>query len=76
MKSNPIKGALLSCVVIMLVACNAKKEEPVMVDKEQIKKEIQDKENEYAALYNSGEVKNIGYYADDAITFIKTERLW
>ena len=36
---------------------------------EQIKKEIQAKEDEFAATYNAGEKKNIGYYAEDAITF-------
>jgi hypothetical protein len=40
-----------------------------VVDKEQIKKEIQAKEDEFAATYNSGELKNIGYYADDATVF-------
>jgi ketosteroid isomerase-like protein len=32
-------------------------------------KEIQAKEDEFAKLYNAGEIKNIGYYADDATTF-------
>ena len=41
------------------------------MDKEQIKKEIQAKENEFAETYNSGIAKNIGYYADDAITFVQ-----
>ena len=40
-----------------------------VVDVEQIKQEIQEKENEWAALYNSGELKEIGYYAEDAISF-------
>ena len=55
-----------------MIACNPKKEEPVaapVIDKEKIKKEIQAKENEFAELYNSGELRNIGYYADDAIVF-------
>lgn len=37
--------------------------------KEQIKKEIQAKEDEFARVYNSGQIKEIGYYADDATTF-------
>lgn len=55
----------------LLIACNAQKEEPVapVVDKEQIKKEIQAKENDFAALYNTKELKNIGYYAEDATVF-------
>ena len=36
-----------------------------------IKKEIQAKEDEFAALYNEGVIKDIGYYADDAITFLQ-----
>ena len=55
----------------LLFACNTKKAEPTaaVIDKEQIKKEIQAKENEFAEAYNSGIAKSIGYYADDAITF-------
>jgi ketosteroid isomerase-like protein len=71
MKGNVIKGVLLSCLLSLLISCNTKKAEPEapVIDIEQIKKEIQAKENDYAALYNSGEVKDIGYYAEDATTF-------
>ena len=72
MKKKIIEAALLSCIISLMVACNPKKEEPVaapVIDKEQIKKEIQAKENEFAELYNSGELRNIGYYADDATVF-------
>ena len=71
MKSKITKGLLSGFVMTLLLACNTKKEEPapVIVDKEQIKKEIQAKEDEFAATYNSGELKNIGYYADDATVF-------
>jgi ketosteroid isomerase-like protein len=70
MKNKSITRVLLSFVILFLMACNTKKAEPeVGVDKEQIKKEIQDKENEFAATYNAGEKKKIGYYADDAISF-------
>jgi ketosteroid isomerase-like protein len=67
MKNKVIKGVLLSYVMLMVVSCSPQKE--VVIDKEQIKKEIQAKEDEFAATYNSGEMKSIGYYADDAITF-------
>lgn len=53
----------------LLSACCPKNAEPVLVDKEQIKQEIQARENEYAAVYNAGEVRYIGYYAEDAISF-------
>ena len=71
MKNRVILGALLFCALLSLIACNTKKAESVLpvVDKEQIKKEIQAKEDEFASVFNSGETKNIGYYADDAISF-------
>jgi len=71
MKNKILTGLLLSYAMSLLVACNSKKEESsvLVVDKEQIKKEIQAKEDEFAATYNAGEKKSIGYYADDAITF-------
>lgn len=57
--------------MLLAIACNTKKTgtEAAAVDVEQIKKEIQAKEDEFAATYNSGEKKSIGYYADDAISF-------
>ncbi len=71
MKNIFLRGFLLSCFIITVSACNTKKEETttVVVDKEQIKKEIQAKENLFAETYNAGEKKSIGYYADDAISF-------
>ncbi|AFD07948.1 YybH family protein [Solitalea canadensis] len=71
MKNIILKGALVGCVISLLFACKEKKEEPVVIDKEQIKKEIQAKENEFAETYNSGVLKNIGYYADDATSFFQ-----
>ena len=72
MKLETGKGILLGCIITSMLACNTKKEEPAaVVDKEQIMKEIQAKENEFAEVYNSGELKNIGYYADDAMTFFQ-----
>jgi len=71
MKSKIVKGMLLTSVMILMIACNTKKGDvlEVVVDKEQIKKEIQAKEDLFAKTYNAGEMKNIGYYADDAISF-------
>ena len=67
------KGLLVGSLICLLFACNEKKGEPatVAIDKEQIKKEIQAKEDSFAAVYNSGELRNIGYYADDAISFFQ-----
>jgi ketosteroid isomerase-like protein len=72
MKNKILNGLLLGSVLVSMLACNTKKEEEkpiVVVDKEQIKKEIQAKEDEFAATYNSGEAKSIGYYADDAVSY-------
>jgi ketosteroid isomerase-like protein len=70
MKFMVIKGLSLAGIIGLLFACNAKKDEPAaMVDKEQIKKEIQAKEDSFALLYNTGELRSIGYYADDATNF-------
>ncbi len=71
MKNRVIGGAVLLSALLSLNACNTKKAESsvTVVDKEQIKKEIQAKEDEFAEIFNSGEIKNIGYYADDAVSF-------
>jgi len=71
MKSKIVKGTLLICLMVLISACNTNKEDvaAVVIDKEQIKKEIQAKENLFAKTYNSGVLKSIGYYADDAVSF-------
>jgi ketosteroid isomerase-like protein len=68
MKKNILSGVFSVGVLTLILACNDKKE-AIVIDKEQIKKEIQAKEDEFAATYNSGEIKNIGYYADDAVSY-------
>lgn len=71
MKNLITKGAFTFLVVSCIISCNDKKDSPTgtVIDKEQIKKEIQAKEDEFAATYNAGEMKNIGYYDDSATTF-------
>lgn len=71
MENRNLKAALPAMIITVMFACNTKKDVPVsaVVDKEQIKKEIQAKEDEFAATYNAGEMKQIGYYADDATSF-------
>jgi ketosteroid isomerase-like protein len=70
---NKTLKILLGSIVILMSACQTAKEktETAQVDKEQIKQQIQAKENEFAETYNAGVVKNIGYYADDATTFFQ-----
>ena len=72
MKNSILKGISLGCTCLIF-ACNEKKAEPaeVTVDKEQVKNEIQAKENAFAEVYNSGELKSIGYYADDATSYFQ-----
>ena len=71
MNIKAINGIVLTCVLSLIISCSPKKEETkaTLIDKEQIKKEIQAKEDEFAATYNSGEIRNIGYYAEDAISY-------
>jgi ketosteroid isomerase-like protein len=71
MKMNITNSLLLGSVATWLFACNSTPEKPaaVTVDKEQIKKEIQAKEDTFASLYNTNETRSIGYYADDATSF-------
>ena len=66
-----VKGTVLGYLFLLMTSCtiNDGKSTSVSIDKEQIKKEIQARENEFAEIYNSGELKKIGYYADDAVTF-------
>src|SRR6516164_1482277 len=73
MENRILKTVLSGCIIIQVLACNEKKDEPaaVAIDKEQIKKEIQTKEDTFAEHYNRGEMKNIGYYADDATSFFQ-----
>jgi ketosteroid isomerase-like protein len=73
MKKSILQGVLLSGILSLMISCNSKQEvaTTTTIDKEQIKKEIQAKEDAFAELYNTGELRNIGYYADDATTFFQ-----
>jgi ketosteroid isomerase-like protein len=71
MKNRVGKGLLFIIMTLMIVSCQTRnnKTETAVIDTEQVKKEIQAKEDEFAEVYNTGEMKTIGYYADDAITY-------
>jgi ketosteroid isomerase-like protein len=71
MKKMTVKKVVPGCIIALMIACNAANNELAasVVDKGKIKIEIQAKEDEFAATYNSGVLKNIGYYADDATSF-------
>lgn len=71
MKSKFTKGLVLLYFMPLLISCSSQQTIPAVavVDKEQIKKEIQAKEDQFAEIYNTGELKNIGYYAENATTY-------
>jgi len=73
MKNMILKGVLITCIAVLILGCNGNqgKLDSSVVDKEQIKKEIQAKEDQFAELYNKNELKNIGYYADDAVSYLQ-----
>ncbi|MGB5264233.1 MAG: nuclear transport factor 2 family protein [Lutimonas sp.] len=71
-RSTFLKSVLFGLILVGLISCETKPAEPaqsVVIDVEQIKKEIQAKENEFADTYNAGVLKELGYYASDAISF-------
>src|SRR5579862_6067647 len=67
MKNKIVTGVLFGCLSSLAISCN--EQAAPAVDKDQVKKDIQARENEFAAVYNSGQLKDIGYYADSAISF-------
>lgn len=73
MKNKFLIGGWLLFVLALSVACNQKKEEPTAavpaIDNEQIKAEIQAIENDFAAVYNTGNIDALSYYADDATSY-------
>ena len=71
MKNIFVKGIVLGCITLLMASCNSKNENSTLepIDKDQIKKDIQARENQFSELYNNNEIKNIGSYADDAVTF-------
>ena len=73
MKNMIVKAIPFGCLISLTFACNEKKDDgtATSVDKEQIQKEIQAKEDAFAQIYNSGTLKNIGYYAEDATSYFK-----
>lgn len=73
MKIKTVKGIFLGTIITSISACNTGNEKAASttVDKEQVKKEIQAREDEFAEVYNGREIRSIGYYADDAISFFQ-----
>ncbi len=71
MKNKVITGLFLAFALSFIIACSPKKAEPVavVIDKEQIKKEIQAIENDFAAIYTHRNTDSLTYYADDAVSY-------
>jgi len=72
MRKRFFSGTLLATMLMSFISCNPKKAEPakaVVIDKEQIKKEIQAIENKFANVYTHRNVDSITYYADDAVSY-------
>lgn len=72
MKNKILKGITLIGFMALAIACNPKKEEApaaVVVDKEQIKTELQALETAFADALNAGKSEGIVYYAEDATSF-------
>ena len=72
-----MKNKILSVgflAIILLLSCNQQKEETApVVDRDQIKIEIQAIENHFADIYNTRNVDNLTYYADDAASYFNNE---
>jgi ketosteroid isomerase-like protein len=73
MKNLILRGLSAGFLASLIFSCNERKDEAASSDVEQIKKEIQAKEDAFAQVYNSGVLKDIGYYADDATSFFQNQ---
>jgi ketosteroid isomerase-like protein len=72
MKNVIAKATLTGVIATLLIACGGKQGPTAAnIDIEQIKQEIQAKEDSFAAVYNSGQLRSIGYYADDAVSYFQ-----
>lgn len=71
MKDKVILGLCFFVLVLLVISCSTKKAEPVatVIDKEQIKKEIQAIEDKFALIYSHRNADSLTYYADDAVSY-------
>lgn len=69
MKNKIINSVVFLTIMTLLVHCKPKTEEQVVLDKEQIKNEIQAIENKMAEMFNERDVRAEEYYAPDATSF-------
>lgn len=72
MKNKMLNGIAMAAITVFVIACTPKKEETpaaVVVDKEQIKTELQAMETAFAEAMNLRSVSAINYYSDDVTSF-------
>jgi len=71
MKNNIVMSVLVGCIAASFFACTPKKAETeaVVIDKEQIKAEIQAIENKFASIYTHRNIDSLTYYADSAVSY-------
>lgn len=68
MKNRIVNSIVFMTILALVIGCKPKTEE-VVVDKVQIKNDIQAMENKMAEMYNNRELIGEEYYADDAVSF-------
>jgi len=71
MKNTFVKSVIFSCILTFFFSCTPKKAETeaVVIDKEQIKAEIQAIENKFASIYTHKNIDSLTYYADSAVSY-------
>jgi ketosteroid isomerase-like protein len=72
MKNRIFIGVLLAVIVTLSSGCTQRQEKATavaVVDKEQVKAEIQALENHFALIYNNRNADSLTYYADDAVSY-------
>jgi len=68
MKNKIFNSIVFLAIVSFAIGCKPKTED-VIIDKEQIKNEIQAIENKMAERYNNRDLSGEDYYAQDAVSF-------
>lgn len=71
MKNTIVKSVSFAFIMALFFGCTPKKAETeaVVIDKEQIKAEIQAIENKFASVYTHKNVDSLTYYADSAVSY-------
>jgi ketosteroid isomerase-like protein len=73
MKNNILMRIIILAMVFFAFACTPKKEE-IAIDKEKIKAEIQEIENQFALVYNIRNADSLTYYGEDAVSYFNDQK--